>query len=61
MHAGKYVEEAEAGGYQIVTIPENVRDKISGQTDLSGQPIQDLSLSLSQIRSGHIDGEVHRG
>lgn len=41
--AGKYVDEAKKAGYQIVTIPENVRDKISGQTDLSGNPIQDLS------------------
>jgi hypothetical protein len=43
MHAGKYVDEAKNAGYQIVTIPENVRNKISGQTDLSGNPIQDLS------------------
>jgi hypothetical protein len=43
VRAGNYVEEARGGGYQIVTIPENVRDKISGQTDLSGKPIQDLS------------------
>ncbi len=43
IHAGKYVEEARSSGYQIVTIPENVRDKISGQKDLSGKPIQDLS------------------
>lgn len=43
MQASKYVDEAKKAGYQIVTIPENVRDKISGQTDLSGNPIQDLS------------------
>jgi len=43
VHASKYVDEAQKGGYQIVTIPDNVRDKIKGQTDLSGNPIQDLS------------------
>jgi hypothetical protein len=43
MQASKYVDEAKNAVYQIVTIPENVRDKISGQTDLSGNPIQDLS------------------
>jgi hypothetical protein len=41
--ASKYVDEAKKAGYQIITIPENVRDKITGQTDLSGNPIQDLS------------------
>jgi hypothetical protein len=43
VQASKYVDEAKKAGYQIVTIPENVRDKISGQKDLSGNPIQDLS------------------
>lgn len=35
--------ELMQAGYQVVTISENVRKKISGQTDLSGNPIQDLS------------------
>ncbi|MCG2712306.1 MAG: ATP-binding protein [Candidatus Omnitrophica bacterium] len=43
MLANRYVDEAKSAGYQIVTIPDNVRDKISGQTDFSGNPIQDLS------------------
>jgi len=43
VQASIYVDEAKKAGYQIVTIPENVRDKISGQIDLSGNPIQDLS------------------
>jgi hypothetical protein len=43
VQAAKYVDEAKEAGYQIVTVPENVRDKISGQTDLSGNPMQDLS------------------
>ncbi|MFM2315480.1 MAG: hypothetical protein RLZZ04_4758 [Cyanobacteriota bacterium] len=41
--AGKYVDEAKNAGYQIVTIPETVRDKISGQTDISGNIMSDLS------------------
>lgn len=43
MQASKYVDEAKKAGYQIVTVPENVRDKISGQIDMSGNPMQDLS------------------
>ena len=43
MQANKYVDEAKKAGLQIVTVPENVRDRISGETDLSGKPIQDLS------------------
>jgi len=43
IQAPKYVDEAKNAGYQIVTIPENVRDKISGQSDVSGKPMQDLS------------------
>jgi len=37
------VDEAKQGGSQIVIVPENVREKISGQTDLAGNPIRDLS------------------
>ncbi len=38
-----YVDEAKEAGYQIATIPENLRYRISGQTDLAGNPIQDLA------------------
>lgn len=41
--APRYVDEAKEAGYEIVTIPENVKVKISGQSDLSGEPMQDLS------------------
>lgn len=41
--SGRYIDEAKNAGFQIVTVPDNVRDKISGQTDFSGNPIQDLS------------------
>ena len=43
MQAPKYVEEAKNAGYQIVTVPENVRDRISGETDISGNPMRDLT------------------
>ena len=36
------VDEAKRGGFQIVTIPETVRDKISGEKDIAGNPIRDL-------------------
>ncbi len=43
MQAPKYIDEAKRAGFEIVTIPDSVRSKISGQTDISGNPIQDLS------------------
>lgn len=36
------VDEARSSGYRIVTIPENLRDKVRGQKDESGNPIRDL-------------------
>ena len=43
MDAKEYVDRARMDGYQVVPIPDNVRDKIAGQSDLSGKPMQDLS------------------
>ena len=43
MQAPKYIDEAKKAGFEIVTIPDNVRSKISGQADFSGNPIQDLT------------------
>jgi hypothetical protein len=43
MQAPRYIDEAKKAGFEIVTIPDNVRSKISGQTDFSGNPIQDLT------------------
>lgn len=37
------VDEAKAGGYKIVTIPENLKDRIRGLKDISGNTIRDLS------------------
>jgi hypothetical protein len=37
------IEEAKASGHQIISIPENLKEKIKGGTDLSGKPIIDIS------------------
>jgi hypothetical protein len=42
MFAATMIDHARGDGYQIVTIPENVKQRIRGLKDLSGQPIQDL-------------------
>lgn len=38
-----HVDEAERAGFHIITVPETVRDRISGETDLAGNPMCDLS------------------
>lgn len=37
------IEEAKRSGHQIISIPENLKDKIKGAFDLSGKPIIDIS------------------
>lgn len=37
------IEEAKASGLQIISIPENLKEKIRGGLDLSGKPIVDIS------------------
>lgn len=37
------IEEAKASGLQIISIPENLKEKIKGGLDLSGKPIIDIS------------------
>ena len=37
------IDEAKASGHQIISIPENLKEKIKGGTDLSGKPIIDIS------------------
>ena len=39
----KYVDEAQKAGFEIVSIPDNVKSKIIGRTDYSGNPIVDLT------------------
>jgi hypothetical protein len=36
------VSEAKEAGYQIITIPSNLKERIKGLTDLAGNPIRDL-------------------
>jgi len=40
------VDKAKADGYEIVTIPSNIKDKIKGQLDASGNPIRVLDQYL---------------
>lgn len=48
MNAPRFVEEARANGRQIVTIPSTVKEKLSGQTDVDGNAIQDLRHFMSE-------------
>lgn len=41
------IDEAEASGHTIITIPENLKNKIKGGLDLSGKPIIDISQFVS--------------
>jgi hypothetical protein len=41
--AKEMVDRARNDGYDIVTIPDNVRDKISGLKDIGGNMVRDLS------------------
>ena len=36
------VDHARGDGYRIVTVPDTIRDKIRGTTDVAGEPIRDL-------------------
>jgi hypothetical protein len=48
----KMVDEAKKAGYKIISIPANLKNKIQGQTDVSGKPIRDLSqFSIEYIQS----------
>jgi len=42
IYATGMVDRAKNDGYEIVTIPENIREKIRGQVDSSGNIIRDL-------------------
>jgi len=49
MHAGGVIDEAVVSGIEIVTIPERLRERISGQVDISGEPIRDLSQFVKEL------------
>jgi hypothetical protein len=42
IHEKDMVDEAEQSGYRIVTIPENLKQRIHGLKDISGDPIRDM-------------------
>ncbi len=37
-----FVEKAKSDGYEIVTIPDKLKEKVHGLSDISGNPIRDL-------------------
>lgn len=42
MYAADMVDKARSDGYEIVTIPENIKEKIRGLRDISGNLIRDM-------------------
>lgn len=42
VYAAEMVDRARSDFYEVVAIPDNVREKISGLSDVSGNPIRDL-------------------
>ncbi len=42
------VDEARAAHYKIVTIPENLRERIHGSVDVAGNPIRDLGQFVTE-------------
>lgn len=48
MTATDMVDEAKAGWYKIVTIPENLKERIRGSKDISGNIIRDLEKFYSE-------------
>ena len=45
------VDEAQSSGYTIITIPENLKQKIHGLKDISGRPILDMDHFFSEYTS----------
>ena len=43
VYAKDMVDKAKSDGYEIVTVPENIKEKISGLRDISGNLIRDLN------------------
>lgn len=38
------IDDAENDGFEIVTVPENIRNSLRGITDLKGNPVRDLGV-----------------
>ena len=49
MTAKDMVDEAENNKYQVVTIPDSIRDRIRGMHDASGSPIRDLEQFKKEL------------
>jgi len=45
------VDEARISGYTVITIPENLKQRIRGSTDISGKPILDMDQFYSEYNS----------
>lgn len=41
------IDQARNSGHEVITIPENLKNKIKGSTDLSGNPIIDIGQFVS--------------
>jgi len=50
MLATNMVDEAKMSGYKIVTIPENLKQRIQGTRDISGSLIRDLGQFYSEYK-----------
>lgn len=48
MNEPRFVEEARANGRLIITIPNTVKEKLSGQVDSEGKAIQDLGNFVTE-------------
>lgn len=48
MTAGNTVDHAQRDGYTVVTVPQNVREKLRNVHDLHGAPIRDLSTYVQE-------------
>ena len=46
--ARDFVDRAEDDGYRVVVIPTNIRVKLQGATDITGEPIVDLGRFKEQ-------------
>jgi len=45
------VDEARRSGYSVITIPDNLKQRIHGSTDISGKPILDMDQFYSEYHS----------
>ncbi len=51
VYSKNMVDEAQSSGYTVITIPENLKQKIHGLKDISGKPILDMDQFYSEYTS----------